>query len=323
MTTTTGYDHADAFDSGHLAVGSIHKIFYHQYGKPDGKPVIFLHGGPGAGTTKENTKFFNPAHYRVVLLDQRGAGKSTPVAEIRENTTQLLVQDIETLRQHLGIEKWFLVFGGSWGSTLSLAYAETHPQRVSSLILRGIFTVRDLELGYGFTPLGSAMLFPENYERLINYLPPQDRADPAPAYAKLLCSDDPAVRIPAAKVWNLYEMSVSSVDPDFKEIEAKVEDEEWSLQHGRLEAHYFINKGFLGEGQLLREEEVGKIRHIPCTIIQGRLDFVCPPKTAWDLHKMLPDSKLFMIPKAGHSAKELGIFEKLVETCDEYASKDF
>ncbi|KAK4496134.1 hypothetical protein PRZ48_012113 [Zasmidium cellare] len=321
--TTTGYDHADAFDSGHLPVGSIHKIFYHQYGKKDGKPVIFLHGGPGAGTTKENTKFFNPAIYRVVLLDQRGAGKSTPVAEIRENTTQLLVQDVETLREHLGIEKWFLVFGGSWGSTLSLAYSQTHPDKCGSLILRGIFTVRQLELGYNFSPMGSGMLFPEAYEKLMNHLPPQDRKDPAPAFAKLLCSDDPAIRGPAAKVWNTYEMSLSSVDPDFKEIEEKIEDDDWSLQHGRLEAHYFINQAFLEDGQLLKEENVKKIRHLPCTIVQGRYDFVCPPRTAWDLHKALPESKLFMIAKAGHSAKEPGIFEKLLETCDEYASKDF
>lgn len=319
----TGHEHADAFDSSFLQVGSIHKIHYSQYGKKDGKPVIFLHGGPGAGTTKENTQFFNPNIYRIVLLDQRGAGKSLPVAETRENTTQLLVQDIETLREHLQISKWFLVFGGSWGSTLSLAYAETHPDKVGSMILRGIFTVRKLELDYGFTPFGSAMLFPEGYEKLINYLPPEDRADPAPAYAKLLSSEDPAVRGPAGKVWNEWEMSVSSVEPDMKAVGEKLEDDDWSLQHGRLEAHYFINGAFLEEGQLLKEENVKKIRHIPCkfdlrhcenrrgdadvcgpgTIIQGRLDFVCPPRTAWDLHKALPDSRLFMIPKAGHSAK--------------------
>lgn len=262
-----GYQHADAFDSGVLPVGSIHKLHYEQYGRKDGKPVIFLHGGPGGGTSKENTAFFNPDTYRVVLLDQRGAGKSQPVAEIRENTTQHLVQDIETLREHLKIPKWFMVFGGSWGSTLALAYSQTHPSKVSSLVLRGIFTCRRLELNFTHMPQGAPMLFPEGYEKMINYLPPADRAHPAEAYLKLLNSEDPAVRGPAARVWNMWEMSISEVEPDFDAIEEKVKDEDWNAAHSRIEAHYFVNDAFLEDGQLLKEENVARIRHIPCRLM--------------------------------------------------------
>ncbi|KAK5171168.1 uncharacterized protein LTR77_004312 [Saxophila tyrrhenica] len=316
---TSGYQHNDAFDYGFLPVGSIHKLYYAQYGSPQGKPVIFLHGGPGGQTTPSNTLFFDPSVYRVVLLDQRGSGKSEPAAELRENTSQHLVSDIETLRQHLGIEKWSLVFGGSWGSTLALLYAQTHPDRVGALVLRGVFTVRESERYFtrGFN--GTAHLFPEFFEEWVNFLPEEERADPYKGYLKLLTGDDHEVKVKAAKAWNKWELGISQLRPD-EEAFGKLEDERWSLQHARMEVHYETNGAFMEEGQLLRPENIEKIKHIPCSIVQGRYDVVCPPKTAWELHKALPESKLYMIPDAGHSAKEPGTQRKLIEVCDEYRS---
>ncbi len=312
---TEGYKHDPPFDAGFLSVGSIHKIYYAQHGNPAGKPVIFLHGGPGGQTSLASTIFFDPKVYRVVLLDQRGSGKSEPAAEIRENTSQLLVEDIETLRTHLGIEKWHMVFGGSWGSTLSLLYAETHPDRVGSLVVRGIFTVRESELYFtrGFN--GTAHIYPELFDEWVDFLPEHERADPYKGYLRLLTSEDYETRLNAAKAWNKWETGISKLIP---EQTTKEEDDRWHLQHARMEVHYETNRAFLEEGQLLKPENIAKIKHIPCSIVQGRYDVVCPPRTAWHLHKALPDSKLFMIADAGHSATEPGTQRKLIEVCDEY-----
>lgn len=268
--TAAGYAHNDPWEEGFLEVSSIHRLHYEQYGKKDGKPVIFLHGGPGGSTSKDNTAFFDPSIYRVVLLDQRGSGKSEPAAEIQENTSQLLVADIETLRNHLGIEKWHMVFGGSWGSTLTLLYAQTHPESCRSLVLRGIFTVRKSELDFVMSPNGTAHVFPEEYEKMVNYLSPEDRTDPLVGYYKLLVSDDYQTRLQAAKAWNRWELTCSQLLPDPKGYE-KLDDDRWNLQHSRMESHFFINNGFLEAGQLLKPENLKRIAHIPCmfTVLIG------------------------------------------------------
>ncbi|KAJ5787192.1 hypothetical protein N7457_002182 [Penicillium paradoxum] len=334
----TGYIHSAAFDIGKLPVSEIHTLHYEQYGKRDGKPVmdpslthyppshqmqlLYVHGGPGGSTSHESTIFFNPAIYRVVLFDQRGAGRSTPTAELRENTSQHLVSDIEVLREHLQIPKWHLVFGGSWGSTLSLLYAQAYPEMVGCMILRGIFTVRKSELEFSRGPIGAANIFPEAYEAFVNYLPEKDRARPNEAYHELLLSDDYETRVVAAREWNRWDLSIGTLRPDPGAF-AQLEDDAWVLAHARLESHYFANGGFLEEGQILQEKNLSKIRHIPVTIIQGRHDIVCAAQTAWALHKGLPESRLFWIPDAGHSATESGTQAKLFEVCDEYGELDF
>ncbi|CAL5868432.1 uncharacterized protein PFLUO_LOCUS2657 [Penicillium psychrofluorescens] len=315
----TSYTHSDAFDQGRLKVSDLHTLHYEQYGKPDGKPVIFLHGGPGGNTSKASTVYFDPSVYRVVLLDQRGAGKSTPVAELRENTTHHLVSDIEVLRKHLAIPKWHIVFGGSWGSTLALVYAQTHPESVGSLVVRGIFTVRRSELEWSRGLYGAAQIFPEAYETYVNYLSEEDRDKPYEAYYKLLTSDDRAIRVGAAREWNRWILSIEELRPDPKEMKL-LEDEDSILSHARLEAHYFKHGAWLEEGQILKKENLDKIRHIPTTIVQGRYDLVCAPQTAWDLHKGLPHSRLFWTPDGGHIAQEPGTHARLIEACDEYAN---
>ncbi|KAM5495856.1 putative prolyl aminopeptidase [Microsporum canis] len=313
-----GYSHADAFDEGFLPVGSIHKIHYEQYGKKDGKPVIFLHGGPGGHCTKGNTTFFNPDVYRVVLFDQRGSGKSLPNSEMRENTTHHLVEDIEALRKHLGVEKWHMVFGGSWGSTLSLVYAQAHPEAVGSLVLRGIFTFRREELEWS-RHIVAGRLYPDAYEEFVNFLPEKDREDVVAAYYKLIQSDDKQTRITASRAWNKWELSISELRQNPQSL-SKLDDEDWTLAHATMELHYAVNDAWIEHGSLLKKEKIDLIRHIPTTIIQGRYDIVCPPQTAYELHKAFPESRLFWIADAGHSAMEPGTRSKLTETCDDYAS---
>ena len=227
---TEGYKHDAPYDSGFLPVGSIHRIHYEQYGNQNGKPVVFLHGGPGGRATIANTIFFDPAVYRAVLFDQRGSGKSEPVAELRENTSQHLVSDIEALREHLGIEKWAMVFGGSWGSTLSILYAQTHPVEVGSLVVRGIFTMRKEETSFtrGFD--GTARIYPELFEEFVNYLPPEDRSDPYSAYHRLLTSVDLQTRLGASKIWNKWELGISKLIPDEGSFEL-LEDDTWYVSH--------------------------------------------------------------------------------------------
>lgn len=315
----TGYQHEDAWDEGWLRVDELHEVFYQQYGRKDGKPVIFLHGGPGGQTSKPNTEFFNPSIYRVVLLDQRGSGLSRPHANTTNNTTWHLVADIEALRTHLRLEKWHTVFGGSWGSTLALTYAETHPQAVGSLVLRGVFTMRKAELAWTNQPGGVSMLFPDAWEEFIGFLPEEERAAHWEHYHRRIMSEDQAVCVPAATAWNRWELAISSLRPDGSGV-AKLRDEKWVLAHARMESHYFWNRGWLEEGELLRKEKVDMIRAIPATIVHGRYDVVCPPITAWELHKAWPESRLFIIDDAGHAATEPGTKKKLIEVCDEYAA---
>lgn len=308
------YPDIEPYDTGTLAVSDIHTVYYEQSGNRIGNPVIFLHGGPGSGTSPRDRTFFDPAVYRIILMDQRGAGKSTPPAELKENTTWHLVSDIEKLRNHLGIDKW-VVFGGSWGSALSLAYAETHPQRVKALILRGIFTLRRCELIW-FYQEGASFIFPDAWEEYLKPIPEVERYDLTNAYYRRLTSEDEEVRVEAAKAWSIWELTTSRlfVDPEYIK---RAETDIWAQQFARIECHYFVHGGFFeSDDQLLRN--VDKIRHIPTTIVQGRYDLVCPMDTAWELHKALPEAEFHIIPDAGHSNKEPGIQAKLLEACEKY-----
>lgn len=257
MASTKGYTHSDAFNEGRLQVGEIHNLYYAQYGKPDGKPVVFVHGGPGAAAGKAFTCFFNPEVYRVIMFDQRGAGKSTPLMEIRENTTQLLVQDIETLREHLKISKWHMVFGGSWGSTLAIAYAEAHPDMLNSLVLRGVWLSRDLD---DQDHSVRAQMFPEDWEAVLNYLPEAERSNVYLAYCTRLLSDDRQVQLEAAKVWNRWVLIGGTLEMPKEDPLWLLENEDFLLS-GKITAHYFLNSLFLEKGQLLRDAT--KIQHIP------------------------------------------------------------
>jgi proline iminopeptidase len=304
------------YRTGRMKVSSKHDLYFEESGNPKGKPVVFLHGGPGGGTVPAYRRFFHPELYRIVLFDQRGCGQSTPYACIEENTTWDLVADIERLRKELAIERW-QVFGGSWGSTLALAYAQKHPDRVTELVLRGIFLLRKKEIDW-FYQSGANAVFPDAWEPYESAIPPAERKDYLAAYHKRLTSDDPAVNMPAAKAWSIWEGSTSKLFPD-PEFIAKFGADATTLAFARIEAHYFVNKGFLEvDDQLLRD--VVKMRKVPGTIVQGRYDVVCPIMSAWDLHKAWPESELVIVPDAGHSALEPGISRALVATTDRYAS---
>jgi len=306
------YPAIEPYESGMLEVSPIHKIYYEQCGKPDGVPALFLHGGPGGGLIDDYRRFFDPEHYRVVLFEQRGSGRSTPHASLKDNTTWHLVADIETLREKLGIEKW-MVFGGSWGSTLSLAYAETHPDRVTALVLRGIFLCRPKEIRW-FYQEGANAVFPDVWEKYLEVIPEEERDDLLTAYYKRLTSDDEAVRLEAARAWSAWEGATSKLIPDETLVE-EFSDAERALALARIECHYFYNNIFLDSENYLIEH-VDAIRNIPATIVQGRYDMVCPIMSAWDLHRAWPEANLVIIPDAGHSAMEVGIRSALVEATD-------
>lgn len=297
-----------------LKVSQIHTIHYEECGNPRGKPVLFVHGGPGGGIETVYRQYFNPEKYRVILVDQRGSGKSTPHAELRENTTQHLIADMEQVREYAGVEQW-LVFGGSWGSTLGLAYAQAHPDRVSGLILRGIFLCRDEEIRW-FYQDGADRIFPDYWEQFLAPIPPGKRYDLLQAYYQRLTSDDPAVRQEAARAWSVWEGSTSKLLFDEKAV-SRFGQDEFSLAFARIECHYFVHNAFLEENQLLRDIE--KIRHIPAVIVQGRYDIVCPLTSAWDLHRAWPEAAFHVIPDAGHSITEPGIVDRLVEATDRFA----
>jgi proline iminopeptidase len=312
----TLYPEIEPHLSGRLAVSSTHELFYEVSGNPDGKPAVFLHGGPGGGTDPKQRRFFDPARYRIVLFDQRGCGKSTPHASLEDNDTWSLVSDIEALRDHLGVERW-QVFGGSWGSTLALAYAEKHPARVSELVLRGIFLLRDWELSW-FYQEGTSFLFPDAYEKYIEPIPPDERGDLRAAYHRRLTGDDPVERQRAARAWSVWEASTSFLLQNEEHIAHSGEDD-FSLAFARIEAHYFKNGGFFEtETQLL--DEADKIKDIPGVIVQGRYDVVCPVKNAWELSKVWPKADLRIVPDAGHSAFEPGNVHELVLATDRFAS---
>ncbi|CAD5117356.1 DgyrCDS6136 [Dimorphilus gyrociliatus] len=313
-TKTELYGEITPFNDGFLKVSEIHSVYYEESGNPKGNPVIFLHGGPGGGTSPRDRRYFDPAVYRIVLMDQRGAGKSKPAAELRENTPKHLISDIETLRNHLGIDKW-VVFGGSWGSTLSLLYAEAHPDRVKALILRGIFTLRRKEILWLYQE-GASFVYPDHYEEYISVIPEVERHDLVSAYYRRLTGPDKEERLKCARAWSKWELATSRLFID-EELLSKVDNDEWALQFARIECTYFVKGGFFDtENQIF--DNAYKIKHIPTTIVQGRYDMVCPMISAWELHKQLPNAEFFIIPDSGHSTKEVGTYRKLVETAEKY-----
>ena len=308
------YPPIEPYDSGRLPVSPVHTLYYEQCGNPEGRPVVFLHGGPGGGLIPDYRRFFDPAAYRVVLFDQRGSGQSTPHAELEGNTTWDLVADIEALRTHLGVADWH-VFGGSWGSTLALAYAETHPGRVRSLTLRGIFLCRPKEIRW-FYQEGASWIFPDVWEEYERVIPEGERGDFVSAYYRRLTSEDEAVRLEAARAWSVWEGSTSKLLFDYAMIE-KFADPQFALAFARIECHYFMNNAFFPTDNHLIEN-VGKIRHIPAVIVQGRYDVVCPIQSAWELHRAWPEADFRVVPDAGHSATEPGIISELVEATDRF-----
>jgi proline iminopeptidase len=307
---TDFYPPIDAYDRGTMPLDALHTMYFEQSGNPNGVPVLFLHGGPGSGASPSHRQFFDPAFYRIVIFDQRGAGRSTPLGEIKDNTTPLIVADIERLREKLGIARW-IVFGGSWGSTLALAYAEHHPTRVMALVLRGIFLCRQSEIDWFL--YGLKNIFPEAWHKLANHLPPHERNNILRAYYALITDPDPAVHIPAARAWSIYEGSCSTLLPN-ESIVANFGSDRVSLGLARMESHYFMNDIFLPPNFLL--DNIGKIRHIPTTIIQGRYDAVCPIVSADDLHRAFPEAEYHIVNDAGHSAFEPGIRAKLIEAME-------
>ena len=303
------------YNSGTLKVSELHNLYFEQAGNPKGLPVVFLHGGPGGGIKDNNRTFFNPEKWNVTLFDQRGCGRSTPTSELNENTTWDLVSDIEKLRLHLGIDRWF-VFGGSWGSTLALSYGVTHTDKCLGFILRGIFLLRKREIDW-FYQEGASRLFPDLWEKYLQVIPENERHDMVGAYYKRLTSEDKKVRLEAAKAWAIWEASTSKLLPDANLVE-NFEDDQTADAFARIECHYFINKGFFKSDNFLLDN-VHKIKNLPMTIIQGRYDVVCPAESAWDLHQNLPKSKLIIVPDAGHSAMEEKIAAELVKATDAFA----
>jgi proline iminopeptidase len=310
----TLYPEIEPFETGRLKVSSIHELYYEQVGNPTGKPAVFLHGGPGGGISPDYRRYFDPEIYRVVLFDQRGSGKSTPHASLEDNTSWHLVADIERLREHLNIRHW-QVFGGSWGSTLALAYAETHPDRVRELLLRGIFLCRKKEIRW-FYQEGASAIFPDVWEEYLKVIPENERADMVSAYYRRLTSEDEAVRLEAARAWSIWEGSTSKLFFDPSSIE-KFADPEFALAFARIECHYFMNNAFFDSDNYLIEN-VGRIRTIPSVIVQGRYDVVCPMMSAWELHRAWPEAELQIIPDAGHSISEPGIIDALVNATDRF-----
>jgi proline iminopeptidase len=297
-----------------LQVDAIHQVYYEECGNPQGKAAIFVHGGPGGGCSADHRRYWDPKIYRIILFDQRGCGRSKPHAELRGNTTWDLVADMETIRQKLGIDKW-QVFGGSWGSTLALAYAEKHPERVTELILRGIFLVRDKEIRW-FYQEGTSMLFPDVFAPYRDHIPTDERHDLVQAYYKRLTSPDPEVRIAAARRWSVWEGSTSRLIVDQQLID-KSDDPWFAEAFARIECHYFVNKGFFRhDHQLL--EDAPKIAHIPAVIVHGRYDVVCPMDSAWELKKLLPLADLQIVPDSGHSAAEDGVRTRLVAATERF-----
>ena len=311
----TLYPEINPFNEGYLKVSELHEIFYEECGSKGKKAVVFLHGGPGGGIQPNYRRYFDPNEYHIVLFDQRGCGKSKPFAEIEENTTWDLVEDIEKLRVHLGIEKWS-VFGGSWGSTLSLTYAQTHPESVDALFLRGIFMLRKKEIDW-FYQEGASKIFPDAWEKYIAPIPAEERDDFVKAFYKRLTSENKDIRSEAAKAWSVWEASTSKLIQSSELMDSFAGDE-FADAFARIECHYFTNKGFFkDEDQLLKN--IDKIRHIPAIIVQGRYDVVCPMESAWELHRAWPEAKLEIIDDAGHSLSEKGITSALIESTERYA----
>ena len=309
------YPHVEPYETGNLPLDDKHVMYWEQCGNPNGATVVFLHGGPGAGAIPVHRRFFDPAFYRIVIFDQRGAGRSTPRGELENNTTDHLIQDMEKLRAHLGITNW-LLFGGSWGSTLALAYAERHPDRCLGLILRGIFLGRPQEIQWFL--YGLRTVFPEAWQKFVEVLPETERTDILNAYHKRLLDPDPEIRLPAAQAWSRYEGSCSTLLPSPETVAAFSED---SMATGlaRIETHYFTNDLFLPPDALLAD--IDKLRAIPGTIVQGRYDMVCPIVTATELHQAWPEAQYAVVPDAGHSAMDPGIRAALISTMEKFKDR--
>lgn len=310
------YPHTIPYVTHHFDVEAPHRLYVEECGNPKGIPVVFLHGGPGAGCEEYHRSFFNPDLYRIVLFDQRGCGRSAPHAELSGNHTQALVGDIELIREKLGIDKW-VVFGGSWGSTLGLVYAETHPERVSGLILRGIFLCRQQEIDW-FYQQGASRLFPDYWEDYLKPIPEGERHEMVRAYYKRLTSDNEVERMAAAKQWSIWEGRCATLLPS-KAVTDHFGDPFTALSLARIECHYFMNDSFLSGNQILNNAH--KLHGIPGTIIHGRYDAVCPVENAWELHKLWPGSELQIIADAGHAAREPGIMSALVDATDAMAKR--
>lgn len=319
------YDSAP-YDTGYLERPGGHRVYYEQWGNPKGKPAVVLHGGPGGGCNEKMRGFFDGSKYRVVLFDQRGAGRSTPFATLEGNTTWDLVGDIEALREHVGLEKW-LVWGGSWGSTLALAYAETHPERVTELILRGIFLVREAEINAFYQdacsgkPYSGAVstIFPDAWEQFLAPIPEEERKDLVAAYYKRLTGTNEEEQMRCAKAWSIWEGVTSKLLPD-PDYASTFTADKFALAFARIENHYFYNKGFFSSDDYL-VENVGKIRHIPAVIVGGRYDVVCHHKSHYDLAKAWPEADSRIVPDAGHSAYEKGIMRELLDASDRFADR--
>lgn len=299
------YPPIEPFETGLLPLDGGHRMYWEQSGNPDGQPVVFLHGGPGAGASPNHRRFFDPAHYRIIVFDQRGSGRSRPYAEIRDNSTAHLIADMEALRRHLGVDAW-LVFGGSWGASLALAYGIVHPERCIGFVLRGVFLCRKAEIDWFLH--GMRLVFPEVHRAFLDHLAPEERDDPLAAYHHRLMDPDPEIHLPAALAWSRYETQCSSLYPPATgglALEAEA-----SLGLARMEAHYFVNDMFMPEGHLLAE--IDRVQDIPCVIVQGRYDMICPIATADELSRAWPKAHYVVIPDAGHSVMEPGIRRALV-----------
>ena len=309
------YPEIEPYNQFDLKVSDLHTIHVEESGNINGKPVIFLHGGPGGGIEPVYRQYFDPEKWRIIVFDQRGCGQSTPHAELQENTTWDLIADIEKIRHHLEIDKW-VVFGGSWGSTLTLSYAITHPDRCKALVLRGIFMIRKKEINW-FYQEGTSNIYPDAWEHYLRPIPEDERHDLVAAYYKRLTSNDDSVRIEAAKAWSIWEASTSKLIQSEESIHA-FEDAKVAEAFARIECHYFTNRGFFDTDEWLLEN-VDKIRHIPTVIVQGRYDVVCPMISAWELHRAFPEADFEIVQDAGHSMTEKGIAAKLVEYTDKFS----
>ena len=310
----TLYPPIEPYDTGMLAVGDGHEIYYERCGTPGAKPAVFLHGGPGGGCSPDHRRLFDPQAYDVLLFDQRGCGRSTPHADLTANTTWHLVADIERLRAMAGVDRW-QVFGGSWGSTLALAYAQTHPGHVSEMVLRGVYLLTKAELDW-YYQFGVSQMFPERWERFIAPIPEEERGDLLNAYYRRLTSGDESARIAAAKLWSVWEGNTIKLLPD-PSTSDQFEEDRFALAFARIETHYFVHGGWLEEGQLLRDTP--RLHGIPAVIAHGRYDMPCPATNAYALHKAWPGSDLHIVEGAGHAYDEPGILDRLIRATDGFA----
>jgi len=310
----TLYPEIHPYKEQHLKVSALHSLYIEESGNPQGIPVVFIHGGPGGGTGMPHRSFFDPEKYRIILFDQRGCGRSTPHSELQENDTQNLIADLEKIRIHLNVEQW-LLFGGSWGSTLSLLYAQAHPSKVLGLILRGIFLCREQDIQW-FYQKGASAIFPDYWKEYEEPIPHNERSDMLQAYYKRLTSKNEIARMSAAKAWSIWEGRCSTLDPN-NDIVDHFSDPHFALAMARIESHYFINKAFVGDNQII--DDCHKLKDLPITIVHGRYDIVCPIEQAFTLYQALPNSELHIVRDAGHSAFEKGITDNLVRATDNFA----